>query len=1011
MSENSRPRSPMSSGPESWFTRRRVLQAGAVAGVATGLSWGPTLNVAAAARSRDKDLARWFAQPGRAVQPKFRWWWPDGKVDLAEIRREVDQIADAGFGGAEIAAVHHSIRDKTVLDVANNGWGTPAWNAAVEAALDQAKKRGITLDITVGPSWPAALPTVTPDSPASVKELAHGSVSLAAGATHSGAVPAPVVAPEAGVTAQKLLLVQAVRVNTVNSTQKETGLDLGSVQDLTDQVADGQITWTAPADGQWILLGYWERGSGQRPESDPHTAPLSYVVDHFSRAGTQAVIDFWESTLLTPGIRRLLKDAGGALFEDSIELETKVLNWTPDLPAEFERRRGYSLHPYLPVIVRRSENPIYAYEAELTRHVRHDFWETVSELFNEHHFTMLRDWAHSIGLELRAQPYGLETDAIATAAILDIPEGESLGFKNLDDYRCLAGGRDMAGKTVLSAEAGAYQGGAYSTTWEKILRTMGGVYAAGLNQTVLHGFSYASAPGANWPGFAAFTPYNGGVGFSESWGPRHPTWRHIRDVSGYLGRIHQVLQAGTVRIDVAIFRQTGYTKTGIGAGWFTAGGVPLGWTHQFISAPLLDLPNATVSGGRLAPRGPAYKVLFVEGDRFGGSERTLPVATAEKLLGYTKAGLPLVFLGDWSAAKVPGIAKAGENERLQAIFVELLAQPRVRVVADTAKVPDALAELGVRPDAGYAQSSTLLNVRRVADGVDYYYLCNGKHAETVKPPVAAIDHEISLVRGSRNAVPYRLDLWTGEAERIGTYVEDGDRIRLRVTLQPSETTVIALGRPALFGDKTGDRPHATGTEADEARFLDGDLVVRDARAGTYATVLSNGRTLSATIAALPEVMTLSAWRLEVEDWRPGGSDTETVTVSQKLTLDALKAWPQIPELADASGIGRYTTTVELGEEWTGGYGAYLELGEVFDTCRVTVNGRRLAPVDLINPVVDVGPHLRRGRNTIEIEVATTLGNRLRVADAGVYGGMTRQNYGLIGPVRLVPYGQARVSGT
>ncbi|TDC17113.1 hypothetical protein, partial [Actinomadura bangladeshensis] len=86
----------------------------------------------------------------------------------------------------------------------------------------------------------------------------------------------------------------------------------------------------------------------------------------------------------------------------------------------------------------------------------------------------------------------------------------------------------------------------------------------------------------------------------------------------------------------------------------------------------------------------------------------------------------------------------------------------------------------------------------------------------------------------------------------------------------------------------------------------------------------------------------------------------------------------------------------------------LELGEVFDTCRVTVNGRRLPPVSVLVPVVDVGPHLRRGANTIEVEVATTLNNRLRVSDPGVYGGASRQNYGLIGPVRLVPYGEAAV---
>ncbi|MBA9004931.1 glycosyl hydrolase [Thermomonospora cellulosilytica] len=988
------------------FTRRRVLQAGLAAGAVAALP-GAVRPPAAAADSRPVAAVR-FARPPAAVRPRFRWWWPDGQVDPAEIRREIDQIADAGFGGAEIVAVHHSIRDKSVLDPGKYGWGTPAWNAGVEAALDQARKRGITVDLTIGPAWPAAVPTITPDSPEAVKELAYGRADVAGGTTYSGPVPAARAAAEHGVTRQKLLWVHAVRIDPALSTRNETGLALDSWQDLTGLVKDGRIEWSAPEGGTWVLLSYWERGSGQQPESGPHSSPESYVVDHFSRAGTQAVIDFWEERLLTPRIRRLLEQAGGALFEDSIELETQALNWTPGLDAEFARRRGYALHRYLPVIVRYDENPVFTYQAELTRHARHDYWLTVSDLFSEYHFEALTDWAHSLGLQFRSQPYGLETDAIEHAAIVDIPEGESLGFRNLDDYRALAGGRDLAGRKILSSEAGAYQGAAYSVTWDRFLSTMGGAYAAGLNQTVLHGFSYATAPGVNWPGFAGFTPYNGGIGFSESWGPRHPTWRHVEDVAGYLARVHQVTQAGVNKIDVAVYRQKGRTKTGLGAGWFTSDGVPLGWTHQLVSDPVLQLPPAEVSGGRLAPEGPAYKVLVVEHDIHGGNERTLPVATAERLLRWTRQGLPLIFIGDWSAATVPGIAEEGENERLRAILAELFRQPKVRNVPDRPSTPQALEALGLRPDVRYAQRSTLLYAHRVEDEVDFYYFVNGKHAETVRPPVAAIDHKVTLTRSDRDAVPYRLDAWTGEIERIAVYEEDGGTVTVRVALQPSESTIVVLARPGHFGDGARRRVHAVSTQADEVRYSDRGLAVRAAQAGTYAVTLSDGRTAQAAIAAVPAPVDLTSWTLTVEDWRPGATPTETVTQTHEVTLDALKPWTEIPGLEDVSGVGVYRTTVDLDEGWTRSHGAYLRLGEVTDTCRVKVNGRALPPVDQLNPVLDIGDHLRPGANTIEVEVATTLFNRLRVSDPAVYGVATRQRYGLIGPVRLVPYGETTV---
>ncbi|WP_327581586.1 glycosyl hydrolase [Nonomuraea sp. NBC_00507] len=403
------------------------------------------------------------------------------------------------------------------------------------------------------------------------------------------------------------------------------------------------------------------------------------------------------------------------------------------------------------------------------------------------------------------------------------------------------------------------------------------------------------------------------------------------------------MRQGEPRADVAVFRQTGYTKTGIGAAWFTASGIPTGWTHQFVSEPLLDL--ARVTHGRLGR--PRYKALFVEGDRFAANECTMTVAVARRLLEYAAEGLPIVLLGAWHQASLPGL---GDPAELRALLADLLARPSVRVVAAQADVPQALAELGVRPDVRYATSSTLLHARRTTGEADYYYFCNGKHGENVKPPVAPIDHDVTLPRGG--GVPYRMDSWSGRVEPIALYAEEADGIRLRVALQPGQATIVAVGRPG-----TGGRlPHAVATEADLVRYAGGRLVARVSRAGAYATTLAGGRVVTSVIGPVPEPVELSSWRLRVEDVRADG--------------------------------------------------AYLELGEVTDTCRVRINGRRLDPVDQIVRVVDAGPYLRSGRNTVEVEVATPLGNRLRVADPAVYSGLARQPYGLLGPVRLVPYGEA-----
>lgn len=129
---------------------------------------------------------------------------------------------------------------------------------------------------------------------------------------------------------------------------------------------------------------------------------------------------------------------------------------------------------------------------------------------------------------------------------------------------------------------------------------------------------------------------------------------------------------------------------------------------------------------------------------------------------------------------------------------------------------------------------------------------------------------------------------------------------------------------------------------------------------------------------------------------------------RSLRLAALAPWSAVTGLEDVSGVGRYRAVVDLGRDWTPGDGALLELGEVNDTFRVSVNGRPVGPCDVLDPTVDVGPHLRPGRNVIEVEVATTLLNRLRMVTPEVYGVARRQDYGRVGPVWLVPYAERRV---
>ena len=941
-----------------------------------------------------------FASPPARFAPKFRWWWPNGEVDLDEIAREVDAVADAGCGGLEVADVHHS--GLVTLDIERFGWGSPHWVAALDRALTQAVRRGISIDLTIGPSWPAAVPTITPDSPAASSELAHGVVTVAGGSTYSGPVPPSVLPADPDATTATLFAVHAARV-TGPPVKAITPLDQSSVIDLTATVSAGQLTWSAPPGSDWVLISYSLRGTGQQPEAGPFTTPTSYVVDHFSALGTQAVADFWEQTILDDRIRRLLRQAGGAFFEDSLELETQSTVWTANLPDEFAGRAGYELAPFLPVLVQLKGKYQFSFDATLTTHVRDDLNLVLSDLYRDNHLVALREWAHGLGMELRVQPYGQPTDSLDFAALLDIPEGESLGFKNLDDYRVLCGGRDLAGHVKLSCEALAYANGAYSTTWHKALQTAGSFYAGGVNQTVIHGFAYADAPGATWPGFAAFSPYNKtGIGFAEAWGPRQPTWAHLPDIAGYLARSQFVLQTGTPKYDLLFYRQKGYASTGIGAPWATNFGIPTGWTHSFASDAVLALPGVVVQGGRLAPDGPAFKAVIVGPDQFNGSESAISLDGAQRLLSYARAGLPVVVLGNWTTVASTGHVDPTQDAAVAAAIAELLGQPTVVQVADLSQIPAALAQLGVTPAVQY-DTSTLMNVHRVDGPTDFYYLANARHAEN--RTLVPIDQIAWLTPTSPGAVPFRLDVWTGQVTPIPQFLRADGRVGVQVALNPGESTIVGLATPGWAGEPASVQ--VVATNADSVR-VDGRLViVRAGQAGTYAATLADGTVLQASVPRVPGPVDLLAWTLAAEDWQPGATATQTVKPVVTVALDALVPWSSIPALADASGIGRYTTTLTLPQACAAaGVGATLDLGAVTDTFRVWANGQRVPPAGILDSRVDLGSLLRPGVNTIEVEVATTLINRLRTVTPSIYGVATRQPYGLLGPVRLLPYAEA-----
>lgn len=966
------------------------------------------------------EFAEGVVAPAIEFRPEQRWWLAEGLHTDETLRREIDTAHRLGFGGMEFLAM-----DEQAIDHSRYGWGSEEWGHDSELVVTETTARGMAVSFTSGTNWSNAnLPTIDPDHDAAAKELDVVAEHLTGGATRSGPVTpidleaerdhGPLPGERAVPQVQTLVAVVAAR----RSDAGGDVLEVDSIVDLTPSVVDGELDWTAPDDGEWTLFAFWMHGTGQTASP---SATVNYTVNYLDRAGVDAVIDYWDTVVLTPALRaQIAQNPRTQMYMDSLELfvwgEGGML-WGADVAREFRTRRGYDIAPWLPFLTRSAPfmavstiyrfEPDAAHEIEVAK-VRHDYVETLTDLYIENMLRPFAAFLHANGISLRSEiSYGLPFELTRPGPEVDGIETESLEFASqIDAYRLLAGPAHLFGKQY-SSETGA-------TTRNHILnhrfydQIIATQLAAGITKTVLHGWaSTAGAEGATeWPGHEGMWPM-----FSERFDTRQPAAEFYPLWTEALGRYQYVLRRGIPRIDVGILRTDHFVDNTLGLAFITPDGrrVPdeeaigtwwmrdrenlwwqdlgmqdAGWTYEFLDGSLLLRDDVAFDGGLVQPGGPGYQALIVY-------QSELDADVAQLLLREAKVGLRVLLVHgarevqllsagrhrthERAAARTPGLDH--RDDELAATVAELVALPNV-AEASPAETVAALRALGVRGRAEFAADDPgiLTHVREDGDLVHVYVY--SFLYDTGAPGVARLSLD------GVGAVT-RIDPWSGRIAAHPSSVEDG-RTVIEAPLRPGETALFTLDRSAS--------PIAVAPA--EAR-----------------------------VVAEPQ-----EWRIAVESWDAG--DLELITEDRGLgyvtrevrpttavtTLESastsLRPWRELPEIGpEVSGVGDYATTFSL-DAPADGARYVLDLGSTSGGLgSVQVNGGALRGFDTSAPTVDITDDVRAGDNEVRVRVSSSLNNRLLAR--GYYDGVrdiltdfaldappTQQtsplDYGLLGPV-------------
>jgi hypothetical protein len=669
-------------------------------------AFAPAVYAASAAQSPAaasiQSLRENFANPPASARPMVRWWWFGAAVEKPEILRELQQMKANGIGGAELAFVYPQVPDDPSRGLKNLPFLSPAMLDAVNYAQAQGRALGLRIDVTLCSGWPYGGPAITLEEAAGRLRIAE--VPVAAGGTFV-AVPVlakgetPISAAIANSTESHAAASESRSARGSDGELAPVDWDLASARPL--EVA-GNAATLSPAGRQRTALFFIASHTGQEVKRAAVGAE-GWVLDPFSH---EAVATHLEK-LGEPLVKAFGNTPPYAVFSDS--LEAYGADWTPKLPAEFKKRRGYDLIPHLPELVAGGTA-----EAEK---VRHDYGRTLTELVNENYLTQINNWAIAHHTKFRSQTYGEPAVSFSSQNLAGLAEGEGPQWRAFSTLRWATSANHVFGHNVSSGETFTWLHSPVFRATPLDMKTEADIdFIMGENLLFFHGWPY-SAPQAGEPGWSLYA-----AAIFNNHNPWHPV---MPAVTRYIARISYLMRQGQPANQVAVLLPTDDAWASFAPSRVSVTGA---MERLIAPAPM----SAILSAG--------YNIDYIDAeaiDKVGLNHRILvlpptdriPVATLKKIQAFAAAGGKVIAVGRAPSLDGEGKPAAEIAELSKLLFVA----GRSTFVADTGELGDALRKAAT-PDFKLAnaddpEKDRIGFIRRKLSGADVYFVVNTSNQE------------------------------------------------------------------------------------------------------------------------------------------------------------------------------------------------------------------------------------------------------------------------------------------
>ncbi len=742
-------------------------------------------------------------QPAQAndAQTGTWWHWMNGHITREGITKDLEAMAQNGITnatvlncyrpfGSQFQAFQKYVAPENMREIDESKWptvtfGSKEWFDLFRWTLDEAERLGITIGTANCDGWSeVGGPWIQPEH--SMKAYTYSKYAVT-GASEFQSLPngdleveLPMPEHNAGYYEDVCVLAYPTLIK---GNREVTTAD---VYDIT-RYMDNSGKLILPASFQFNVLssqikrfdilrfGYTTTGQRNHPAS-PEGA--GFECDKMDTTALDLHFEHFPAQVMQAAGPHLGKTFGYFLVDS---WECHLQTWTRALPEEFQKRRGYSMLPYLPVLA--NDN---IFDATTCQAFRHDYLQTVGEMIEEYFFKHLSELCHKHGMKLYSEGiYGGKADipacdVMATYKYCDVPMTEFWArlqaqqvpvFPKLErpfNHILPQHAALIYNKPILASEA--YTGAAiYSESPWDLSPYANLAYAEGVSKMMLH--SYVHQMQDRGPGFTlgiygqAFNRLNHWFNESQSYW----TWqeRIQNEMQGAQRCADALLYVGDCR-PANECKQEELDRL-----------LPRGMKYQYINAEALA--NTSVLQGKLSinlsnlsnPSNPTYPVSPLSYQFIVIRDTAINLSTMQQLYALHQAG-----------AKICGVKPRASlrlmNHREESAEVLRLAN---LIWGNKDFLPAPEVNWDVKIQSAQTESADIEYLHRKAGSEERYYLAN------MANDPALFDVSFAQQEG-RDAI--LLDPIDGNLYQLTS----SSRSQYRLQLRPRQAVIVIFGRKA-----------------------------------------------------------------------------------------------------------------------------------------------------------------------------------------------------------------------